>query len=129
MKSKGVGSTGRVRPVLPVFVHKQMLQRHNSLDSFTDMSVGDGDALNQKSDSEKREQDSFLTLSYGAISIADVGGTLGDVKDEAPISPASNITQPPPAHTHLNSPDGIEISSVHRSSSYLESTNSLATAV
>jgi pheromone a factor receptor len=131
VKSKGVGTAGKVRPIIPVFVHRQMLRPHDSLDSFTDISVGDGSALNQKSDPEK--QDSYLTLSYGAMSIADVGGTLADVKDEAPTSPASSsassVSQPPPAHTHLNPRDHIEISSVHRSSSYIESSHSLATAV
>jgi hypothetical protein len=40
MKSKTIGSSGKIRPVLPVFVHKEMLQRH-SFDSFNDLSIGD----------------------------------------------------------------------------------------
>jgi pheromone a factor receptor len=40
MKSKTIGSSGKIRPVLPLFVHKEILQRH-SFDSFNDLSIGD----------------------------------------------------------------------------------------
>lgn len=131
MKSKIIGSSGKVRPVIPLFVHQDMLRRHDSMDSF-DMSIGDvSGALSEKSDLEK--QDFSSTLSYGALSIADVGGALEDTKDNALSTRMSSVSDstiacPPPARTRRNSRDGteIEISSVRRDSSYIEPTNSLA---
>ena len=125
MKSKGVGSSGKIRPIIPLFVHQESLRRHDSLTSFTDMCSEDGVDLNQKFDPEK--QDSYLNLS-----IADVGGTLADVKDDdTPLSPAPSsvysIPPPPPARTYGNS--RIEISSVYRDSTYIEPTDSLAVPI
>ncbi|KAF8809922.1 STE3-domain-containing protein [Phlegmacium glaucopus] len=126
--SKGGGASSRVRPILPLFVHREMLQRHDSIDSFTDMSMSIGDvsgALNEKSDPEKA--DFYSTLSYGALSIADVGNTLGDSKTavSSPISPASSsssssITYPEPVRTRQDSGVSIEISSVRQGSTYIE---------
>jgi hypothetical protein len=100
MKSKGIGSSGKIRPIIPLFVHQESFRRHDSLSSFTDMCSEDGVDLNQKFDPEK--QDSYLNLS-----IADVGGTLADVKDDIPLSPAPSsvysIPPPPPARTYGNS--------------------------
>ena len=73
MKSKGFGSSGKVRPILPVFVHKEFLQRHNSMDSFSNLSIGDvGGALDKidprsPSDPEKK-LDYYPDLSYAALS-------------------------------------------------------------
>jgi len=116
-----------------------MLQRHDSMDSFTNMtmSIGDvGGTLNEKSDPEKA--DFFSTLSYGDLSIADVGGTLGDIKDakcdntlSPPMSPgsssssASSISYPEPVRIRQNSGVSIEVSSVRQGSTHIES-NALA---
>ena len=125
-----MGSSGKVRPVLPVFVHQEMLHHRDSMDSFSNMSFGDvGDALNEKSDPEK--EDFYPTMSYGAPSIPDVGGALADTKgnnrtsaSSQTLSVASSITYPMPARTRQDSrPDGIEISSVYRDSSYIDSTD------
>lgn len=139
INSKAVGTSGRVRPILPLFVHQEMLQRHDSMDSFTNMtmSIGDvGGTLNEKSDPEKA--DFFSTLSYGDLSIADVGGTLGDIKDakcdntlSPPMSPgsssssASSISYPEPVRIRQNSGVSIEVSSVRQGSTHIES-NALA---
>jgi pheromone a factor receptor len=130
MRSKIMGSSGKVRPVLPLFVHQEMLQHHDSIDSFSNMSIGDvGGALN-KSDPEK--EDFCPTVSYGALSIPELGSdTLADTKDNGlssassqTLSPACSITYSTPARTRQDfRPDGIEISSVHRDSSYIEPTD------
>jgi pheromone a factor receptor len=127
MRSKVMGSSGKVRPVLPLFVHQEMLQHRDSMDSFSNMSIGDvGGALNEKSDPEK--EDFCPTMSYGALSIPDVdadtkGNSLSSASSRT-LSTASSITYPTPARMRQDSrPDGIEISSVHRDSSYIESTD------
>ncbi|KAF8153834.1 pheromone A receptor-domain-containing protein [Crassisporium funariophilum] len=135
-KSKAVGSTGKVRPIMPVFVHREMLQRHDSMDSFSNMSleIADvGGALNEKKDAEKEQAFSPI-LSYGAITLSDVGGTLADFND-GPYSPApssgsssaSSVSSPSLALTRQNSDSNIEISSVRRGSmSSPSSPNTLA---
>lgn len=142
MKSKVVGSSGKIRPVLPVFVHKEMLQRHNSMDSFSNMSIGDvSGALNgnlSPSDPEKK-LDFYPDLSYGALSSSgnSGGGNTTRVNNSLRLSStpsstlsltsvASSIPYPTPARTRQDSA-GIEISSVHRDSSYIESVNLPAT--
>jgi hypothetical protein len=75
-KSKTIGSLGKIRPVLPLFVHHDMLKRHNSMDSISNMSIGDvSGALNEKSSDPKKRLDFYPDMSHGALSIADVGGT------------------------------------------------------
>nr|AVI69657.1 pheromone receptor [Cyclocybe aegerita] len=122
-KSKGVtSSSGKVRPTIPVFVHREMLQRHDSLDSFSNMSLSIADVggtLNEKKADEKSEVAFSPTLSYGGITLTDVGGTLADYHD-GPYSPApssgssstSSISSPSPAITRQNSDASIEISSL-----------------
>lgn len=134
MKSKAIGSSGKIRPILPVFVHKEMLQRHNSMDSFSNMSIGDvsgalvNNAQLSPSDPEKK-LDYYPDLSYGALSSN--GGTkvnndslrLSSFPSSAASlnSSASSITYPTPVRTRQDS--GIEISSVHRDSIYVEHVN------
>jgi len=129
MKSKAIGSSGKIRPILPVFVHKEMLQRHDSMDSFSNMSIGDvsGALANNgplsPTDPEKK-LDCYPDLSYGALS--SVGGTqvntdslrLSSFPSSAASlnSMASSITYPTPARSRQDS--GIEVSSVHRDSIY-----------
>ncbi|PPR07984.1 hypothetical protein CVT24_002696 [Panaeolus cyanescens] len=88
-KSQGLTSTtGKVRPVPPMHIHKEMLQRQGSISSFSDMSVNLNDAgglLNEKQENEKLEVFN-PTLSYGGITLSDVGGTLADYSD-GPYSP------------------------------------------
>ena len=128
MKSKGFGSSGKVRPILPVFVHKEFLQRHNSMDSFSNLSIGDvGGALDKieprsPSDSEKK-LDYYPDLSYAALS---TGGETKVNNDSLGLSSfpsstslnstATSITYPTPARTRQDS-GGIEVSSVHRDGS------------
>jgi pheromone a factor receptor len=123
MKSKGLGSSGKVRPVLPVFVHKEMLQRHNSMDSFSNLSIGDvSGALNngQSSSNPEKKLDFYEDLSYGARSSS--GTKVNSLSSPSLFSSASSITYPTPVRTRQDS--GIEISSVHRdSSSYIEPVN------
>ena len=109
-----------------------MLQRRDSLDSYNNLSFGDvGGTLNEKS-SDLEKQDFSATLSYGEISITDVGGTLADIKGDSmssltspTSSAASSITYPRPTLTRQDSRDGIEVSSAHRGSTYMESPQSL----
>ena len=115
---------GKVRPILPVSVHKEFLQRHNSMDSFSNMSIGDvGGALDKNeprspSDPEKKLVH-YPDLSYAALSIS---GETKVNKDSLrlPSFPSSSTSlnssatsatypTPEPARTH----QGIEVSSVH----------------
>lgn len=88
-KSQGLTSTtGKVRPIAPMHVHQDMLQRQGSISSFSDMSIDIRDVgglLNEKQDNEKLEVFN-PTLSYGGITLSDVGGTLADFND-GPYSP------------------------------------------
>lgn len=109
-KQKFAGTGGKVRPVPPMFVHQDFLRRHDSLDSFTSVSVSVGDVnghLDQKKDIEKQVYSP--TLSYGGLTLSDVGGTLADYND-SPYSPtpssgssASSISEPEPALTRSGS--------------------------
>ena len=57
IKSKAIRSSGKIRPVLPIFVQQEMLQRHNSMDN---MSIGDvSDVLNEKSSSNTKADNSL----------------------------------------------------------------------
>ncbi|KAF9522496.1 pheromone B alpha 1 receptor [Crepidotus variabilis] len=119
-KSKTTSGSGKIRPALPVFVHKEMLRRQDSIDSFTNMSLSINDAsgfLNEKKEDEKDSKFS-PTSTYGGITLNDVGGTLADFSD-SPISPissssASSISIPSPALTREHSM--LSISSVRRES-------------
>ena len=138
MKSKAIGSSGKTRPILPVFVHKEMLQRHDSIDSFN-ISIGDlsGAQANHEpfspSDSEKK-LDYFSDLSYA---LSSGGGTkvnndslrLSSFSSSAASinSTISSITFPTPARTRQDSA-GIEVSSVLRDSIYVEPTNPRTTS-
>ncbi|PPQ94223.1 hypothetical protein CVT25_006649 [Psilocybe cyanescens] len=111
--SKVIGSNGKVRPVLPTFVHQDFLRRHDSLDSFTDISSASirdvSGFLNEKGDAEKQEAFNPI-LSYGGLTLSDVGGTLNDC-NAPPYSPApslgassaSSLTKPEPARTRSSS--------------------------
>ena len=117
MKSKAIGSSGKIRPVLPIFVHQEMLQRHNSMDSFSNLSIGDvSGALNETPSNSEKKLDYYPDLSYRAPSDTKVNGVLS-----SPSSSASSITYPTPARTRQDS--GIEVSSVQRDSLYVESIN------
>jgi len=108
---KSKGSSGKVRPILPLFVHQDMLQHRVSFDSLSNMSIGDvGGALNEESSSDPEKSDFYPTLSYDP---------KGNTLSSPTLSSASSITYPTPS-----SPDGIEISSVHDNSSDMESPNS-----
>ena len=125
MKSKVMGSSGKIRPVLPIFVHQEMLQRHNSMDSFSNMSIGDVSGVlngNASSDLEKK-LDYYPDLSYGApdTKVVNNSSLLSSPSLSSPSSSASSITYPTPARTRQNS--GIEVSSLHRDSSFVESIN------
>jgi pheromone a factor receptor len=130
---KSKGSLGKVRPILPVFVHQDMLQHRDSFDSLSNMSIADvGGAPNDKS-SDPEKSDFYPTMSYDRLSIPDVGGALADTKGNTPssassqtLSSPSSITYPTPARTRQNSEsgsDGIGISSVHDGSSDMQSPN------
>jgi pheromone a factor receptor len=124
MKSKIIGSSGKIRPVLPVFVQKEMLQRH-SFDSFNNLSIGDvsGALTNQQSSSTsstsdpEKKLDCYPDLSYSRNKVNSF--QLSSPSSMTSLSSsASSITYPTPARTRQDS--GIEISSAHRDSSYIE---------
>jgi hypothetical protein len=109
MKSKTIESLGKIRPVLPVFVHKEMLQRH-SFDSFKDLSIEDvSGALtttNQSSSSSstavdpEKQLDCYPDLSYGGSRNKVDSFQLSSPSSMAALSSAaSSITYPTPART------------------------------
>ena len=119
IKSKNFGSTGKIRPVPPVFVHQDIFHHRESIDSTMSISLGDfGGFLNEKKEDDK-ESRFAPTVSYGGITLNDVGSTLPDYC-ESPISPtpssgpssASSALSPSPAITRENSHCNIEISSL-----------------
>ncbi|KAF8890816.1 pheromone B alpha 1 receptor [Gymnopilus junonius] len=112
MGSKVIGTGGKIRPAPPMFVHRDMLRRQDSLDSLTDVSMSIADVsghLDEKKLDEK-EQAFAPTLSYGGLTLSDVGGTLADYNG-APFSPtpssgsssASTLSVPEPALSRSNS--------------------------
>ena len=116
-----MGSSGKIkiRPVLPVFVHKEMLQRH-SFDSLNNLSIADvGGALtNQQSSPSsstypEKTLDCCPDLSYGGTKVLSSPSSMVSLS-----SASSSITYPTPARTRHDS--NIEISSAHRDSSYIE---------
>ena len=122
IKSKN-GSTGKIRPSLPVFVHKEMFSRRDSLDSISKMSVGDVGGflqVGEKRDDDEKASEFAPTLSYGGITLNDVGGTLPDYEKPASPVPSSGPPSPPspssPSLTRENSECNIEISSLRRDS-------------
>lgn len=99
---------------LPVFVHRKVSRHRDSFDSFTDVSgVGDATSFKEKSFSGD--------ISYGAMSLADVGGALSDMEPSpsdtlAPSlpSPSDSLSPmlPPRAFIRDDDDSHIEISSV-----------------
>lgn len=74
--------------VLPVFVKRDVLRKHDSLDTLSDMSASFADAsgyLNEKA--EKEPQAVQLEMTYNGLVIPDVAGTLADY-NAGPYSPA-----------------------------------------
>jgi pheromone a factor receptor len=102
MASSGGGAT------LPVFIHNHTIRKVDDLDSISDMSVStrDASAINEKPFNPD--------LSFGALSLSDVGGTLADYKPDpyspTPSSGASSASLSPP---HQPSPT-TEMSSGQR---------------
>jgi len=68
---------------LPVFVERNTIRKHDSLDSLSDMSA----SFNSSNilDDEKKAA-SLTSPNYNGLKISDVGGVLADSKDE-PYSP------------------------------------------
>lgn len=92
---------------IPVFVRRG---RRDSFDSFSDLtSITDSGAFNN-------EKAFVPSTSFGGLSLADVGGTLGDYKADEPYTPSSPSTSsssslPSPA---TKSPQSLPESAVAR---------------
>ncbi|KAF9477444.1 pheromone B alpha 1 receptor [Pholiota conissans] len=102
---KSKTSSGKIRPVPPIFVHGDLLRHHGSIGSLTDISVSIADVSGfmdeKKAGDEKTE---FMpTLSYGAITLSDVGGTLADYSEE-PYSAAPSSGSSSSASSIMSSP-------------------------
>jgi len=121
LKSKlGVMSSGG-GATLPVFIQNHTIRKVDDLDSISDMSVSSRDI-----GGSEKEKSFSPDVSYGAMSLADVGGVLADYKAEpyspTPTSGASSATSlSPPAsspaavsHASPSRPDSsIDVSSIH----------------
>ncbi|KAJ7278844.1 pheromone B alpha 1 receptor [Mycena rebaudengoi] len=108
---------------MPVFIRKETARKHDSFDSFSDMSASFG-AL----DYVDKEKTLNTTGSFGTLSLNDVGGLLPDYKEtslsepEPSSSSSSGSSTGPPSRSSTPVPpqhDDIEISSLHRSSVYV----------
>lgn len=126
-KSKGseVSTTGR--GTLPVFVQRHTLRKHDSLDSFSDMSASFADVGGILDEKDEKDQTLTHEISYDTLVLPDVGGTLADYKPgpysptpssgsssaSSMSSPSHSVTAlPPTAVTRPDSESFIEISSV-----------------
>ena len=110
--AKGMTSSGGVG-TLPVFMHRQTVRKCDDLDSISDMSTSD-----------EKEKDFSPDLSYGGLSLSDVGGTLADYKEDSlsptPTSGSSSASSLSPATSPTSLPQiavtrpapSIEVSSV-----------------
>ncbi|THV00877.1 putative pheromone receptor [Dendrothele bispora CBS 962.96] len=106
--SKGFGTSSNGRSGhLPVFVSKETSRKRDSLDSFTNFSTSDVD-FKENSFNEK----SFNgNVSFGAISLNDVGGALAD-DNEIVESPSDTIAPAFPEPAVTRDELTIEVSSV-----------------
>jgi pheromone a factor receptor len=116
-KSK-TGSAGKLRPGIPVHVHKEMYDSRGSMVSIGSLKDIAG-FLSEKRDDERAS--SFApTLSYGAMTLNDVGGTIADCTtspvSSVPSSGPTSTLSSTPAVTRQNSIGNIEISSLRRDS-------------
>ncbi|KAG5640715.1 hypothetical protein DXG03_007436 [Asterophora parasitica] len=129
-KSKGVasskGTTSSTGPAaLPMHVERKTIRKHDSLDSFSDMSASFADVggiLDEKNEKDDKSLN-LPRISYDGLRLQDVGGTLADFND-GPYSPtpssgassASSISElsPTAPEAAVTRPDSvcIEISSV-----------------
>ncbi|KAF9007128.1 pheromone A receptor-domain-containing protein [Cyathus striatus] len=112
--TKSGSSSGRPKPVLPIFVHKEYLEKRDSMLSFTDVE-------SSTSFTESDKEKSFSPdASFGALSLNDVGGTLADYNDSPYSSAPSGSSNP--SHLEVGAaharPESltIEVSSVRRAS-------------
>ncbi|KAJ2926475.1 hypothetical protein H1R20_g10616, partial [Candolleomyces eurysporus] len=80
-------SMGKIRPVPPVFVHSEMLSRHRSIDSFTNVSVSFQDAGGLL---DEKEKGFSPDASFGALSMSDISGTLPDYSSDKVSAPPSS---------------------------------------
>ncbi|KAF8963270.1 pheromone B alpha 1 receptor [Flammula alnicola] len=123
-KSKGMASSGKVRPIPPVFVHRDLLRHQGSISSFTDISVSIADVsghLDEKKDDVNEKEEFMPTLSYGGLTLSDVGGTLADYSEgpysAAPSSGSSSsssspsIVESPSNHSAPSLPDPTDAKS------------------
>jgi pheromone a factor receptor len=93
---------------LPVFVQRKSSRQRDSMDSFTDVS-GIGTSFKEKSFGGD--------ISYGAMSLADVGGALSDMEASPTDTLAPTLpTLPSRAVTREDDEFHIEISSVRHMS-------------
>ena len=110
--STGGGAT------LPVFIQNHTVRKVDDLDSLSDMSVSTRDL-----GGDEKDKSFSPDGSYGAMSLADVGGVLADYKAEpyspTPTSGASSAsslspTALSPSAVSPSRPDSsIDISSIH----------------
>ncbi|KAG6860870.1 hypothetical protein C0995_006550 [Termitomyces sp. Mi166 len=112
-KSKGSITSSTGKGTLPVSVERHVFRKHDSIASFTDVSVSFSDT-GSTLDEKKDEKDAFTpALSYNDLHLPDVGGTLADFKVEA-ISPtpssgssASSLSEPRMPDVAVTRPDSV----------------------
>jgi pheromone a factor receptor len=131
-KSKTGMSTTDTSGSLPVYVRSEVLRKKNSLDSFSDMSVGLNDvggALKSEKDSDGQDEKGCMPApAYESIQLPDLGGVLADYdpRSSSPLSSGSSSSGvrssiEPPQPAHIRPPSSmIEISSL-RCISYFDS--------
>ncbi|KAG6899200.1 hypothetical protein C0993_012366 [Termitomyces sp. T159_Od127] len=97
-KIKGTFTSSMVKGgTLPVSIERHVFRKHDSITSFTDVSVSFSDAGSTLD--EKKDEKDVLTpaSSYDHLHLSDVGGTLADLKTESnpePHLPTVAVTRP-----------------------------------
>jgi pheromone a factor receptor len=105
-RSKGFTASGKLRPIAPVFVHNELLRHRGSIGSLTDISISIADVsgfLDEKKAGGDDKAEFSPTLSYGGLTLSDVGGTLADYSEE-PYSPAPSSGSSSSASSVMSSP-------------------------
>ena len=111
--SKSTDGRHKIRqtPSIPVFVHKEVLSRRDSFDSSTMSNIGPGDVnvlgfpvhveekslgfLAEEKASDLDPSQFVPTLSYGEITLNDVGGLLSVPSSASASGPPSSFSSSP----------------------------------
>lgn len=100
MSRSGMSSSGKIKPVAPVFIHTDMLTRPRSFASLTDVSVSFNDAGGLL---DEKEKGSFSPdASIGGLTMAEINGVAADYNSDAMSSVPSSGPSSPTSSPNLS---------------------------